>query len=43
VQAAVAGEPYVRDPLLVSKADAAELLSISVDTFERIVMGEDAR
>jgi hypothetical protein len=26
--------------LLVSKADAAEMLSISLDSFERIVMGE---
>lgn len=36
----MASEPHVRDALLVSKAHAAEMLSISLDTFERIVMGE---
>ena len=36
----MASEPHAQDPLLVSKADAAEMLSISLDSFERIVMGE---
>jgi hypothetical protein len=33
-------EPRRDSRLLVSKADAAELLSISVDSFERLVMPE---
>ncbi len=36
----MASEVQVREPLLVSKADACELLSISQDSFERIVMPE---
>lgn len=33
-------EPRRHDRLLVSKAEAAQLLSISVDSFERLVMPE---
>jgi hypothetical protein len=35
-----AGDGRERRPLLVSKLQAAELLSISVDSFERLVMPE---
>lgn len=36
----MAAEPHVEQQLLVSKARASELLSISIDTFERLVMPE---
>jgi hypothetical protein len=36
----MAPEPDHEERLLVSKARAAELLSISIDTFERLVMPE---